>query len=45
MLSSFLPMKTEVQAVVLNKQMTELDDRTMDSLNGAIPKIWEHNFL
>jgi hypothetical protein len=45
MLSSFLPMKTEVHAVVLDKQMAELDDRIVDSLNGAIPEIGEHNFL
>jgi hypothetical protein len=45
MLSSFLPMKTEMQAMVLDKQMTELDDRTVDSLNGASPEIGEHNFL
>jgi hypothetical protein len=45
MLSSFLPMKTEVQAVVLDKQMVELDDRIADSLNDALHQIDEHNFL
>jgi hypothetical protein len=45
MLSSFLPMKTEVQAVVLDKQMVELDDRTADSLNDVLHQIDEHNFL
>jgi hypothetical protein len=38
-------MKTEMQAMALDKQVAELDDRTADSLNGAIPKIGEHNFL
>jgi hypothetical protein len=38
-------MKTKVQAVALDKQVAELDDRTADSLNGAIPEIGEHNFL
>jgi hypothetical protein len=38
-------MKIEVHAVALDKQVAELDDRTVDSLNGAIPEIGEHNFL
>jgi hypothetical protein len=38
-------MKIEVKAVVLDKQMAELDDQTMDSLNGTLPEIEEHNFL
>jgi hypothetical protein len=38
-------MKIEVQVVVLDRQVVELDDRTADSLNGAIPEIGEHNFL
>jgi hypothetical protein len=37
--------KTEVQAVVPDRQVAELDDRIVDSLNGAIPEIGEHNFL
>jgi hypothetical protein len=38
-------MKIEVQAMALDKQVVELDDRTADSLNGAISEIGEHNFL
>jgi hypothetical protein len=38
-------MKTKVQTVALDEQMAELDDRIVDSLNGAIPEIGEHNFL
>jgi hypothetical protein len=38
-------MKTEVKAMVLDKQVADLDDRTVDSLNGALPKTEEHNFL
>jgi hypothetical protein len=38
-------MKTEMQAMALDKQVAKLDDRTADSLNGAIPEIGEHNFL
>jgi hypothetical protein len=45
MLEVCLPVKSSVQAVALDKQMAELDDRTVDSLNGAIPEIGEHNFL
>jgi hypothetical protein len=32
-------MKIEVQVVVLDRQVVELDDRTADRLNGAIPEI------
>jgi hypothetical protein len=38
-------MKTEVKAVVLDKQVAELNDRTVDSLNGALLETKEHNFL
>jgi hypothetical protein len=38
-------MKTEMHVVALDKQVDELDDRTADSLNDAIPEIGEHNFL
>ena len=38
-------MKTKVQAVALDKQVVELDDRTADSLNGALHQIDKHNFL
>jgi hypothetical protein len=31
--------------MALDKQVTELDDRTADSLNDAILEIGEHNFL
>jgi hypothetical protein len=31
--------------MALVKQMAELDDRTMDNLNGTIPEIEDHNFL
>jgi hypothetical protein len=41
----YLPVKTEVQAVALNKQVVKLDDRTADSLNGALHQIDKHNFL
>jgi hypothetical protein len=33
-------MKIEVQAMVFDKQVAELDDRTADSLNCAIPENW-----
>jgi hypothetical protein len=45
MLEVCLPMKSLVQSMALDKQMADLDDRTVDSLNGVIPEIGEHNFL